>query len=118
MDSPVGPIAPAVDISTFAASDMRAGTILSATPLADARRPAFVLSIDFGPLGILKSTAQITVDHTPEDLVGKRVVAVVNLPPKQVGSHTSRCLVLGAVHGAHVGLLSVPETVPDGTRIH
>ena len=76
------------------------------------------MSIDFGPLGILKSTAQITVDHTPEDLVGKRVVAVVNLPPKQVGSHTSRCLVLGAVHGAHVGLLSVPETVPDGTRIH
>jgi len=111
-------MAPTVDIETFVASDMRAGTILSAVPLEDARRPALVLRIDFGPLGILKSTAQITVDHTPEEIIGRRVVAVVNLPPKQVGPHTSRCLVLGAVHGPHVGLLSVPDTVPDGTRIH
>lgn len=118
MDSPSGPIAPTVDIATFAASDLRVGTILSAALLEDARRPALVLHIDFGPLGTLKSTAQITADHTPDEVVGKRVVAVVNLPPKQVGTHTSRCLVLGAVHGAHVGLLSVPDTVPNGTRIH
>ena len=118
MDSPSGPIAPTVGIETFAASDMRAGTVVSAAPLEDARRPALVLRIDFGPLGILKSTAQITADYTPEGLIGRRVVAVVNLPPKQVGTHTSRCLVLGGVHGVHVGLLSVPDTVPDGTRIH
>lgn len=117
MDSPSGPIAPTVGIDTFAASDLRAGTVLSAAPLEGARRPALVLRIDFGPLGVLKSTAQITVDHAPEDIIGRRVVAVVNLPPRQVGTHTSRCLVLGAVHGPHVGLLSVPDTVPDGTRI-
>ena len=75
------------------------------------------MRIDFGPLGILKSTAQITVDHAPEDIIGRRVVAVVNLPPKQVGTHEplprSWCRPRG-----HVGLLSVPDTVPDGTRIH
>lgn len=118
MDSPSSPLQPTVDVSVFAASDLRAGTVLEAEPLDRAQRPAYVLRIDFGPLGILKSTAQITVDHNPEDLVGRKVVAVVNLPPKQVGRHTSRCLVLGAVHGSHVGLLSVPDTVPDGTRIH
>ena len=110
--------APAIDFSTFAASDMRVGAILSAEPLENARRPAFVLEVDFGPLGTLKATAQLVEDHTPQDLIGRKVVAVVNLPPKQVGHHTSRCLVLGAVHGPHVGLLSVPDNVPLGTRIH
>ena len=117
MDSTNGPVEPLVDISAFAASDMRVGTIVEASPFEGARRPAYVLQIDFGPLGVLKSTAQITEDHTPEGLLGKKIVAVVNLPPKQVGPHTSRCLVLGAVHGKHVGLLSVPENVPNGTRI-
>jgi len=108
---------PQVDFSVFSASDLRVGTILDAAPLEAARSPAYVLRIDFGPLGILKSTAQIAKDHSTEELAGRKVVAVVNLAPKQVGSHTSRCLVLGAVHGPHVGLLSVPDGVPDGTRI-
>lgn len=110
--------APTIDFSTFAASDMRVGVILSAEPLENARRPAYVLEVDFGALGVLKATSQLVEDHTPEDLIGRKVVAVVNLPPKQVGHHTSRCLVLGAVHGPHVGLLSVPVNVPLGTRIH
>ena len=117
MDSTIGPAEPPVDISVFAASDMRVGTIVEASPFEGARRPAYVLQIDFGLLGILKSTAQITADHTAGELLGKKIVAVVNLPHKQVGRHTSRCLVLGAVHGSHVGLLSVPENVPNGTRI-
>ena len=117
MDSTIGPIEPEVDISDFAASDMRVGTILEASPFDGALRPAYVLQIDFGPIGVLKSTAQITEDHTPDGLLGKKIIAVVNLPPKQVGPHTSRCLILGAVHGKHVGLLSVPENVPNGCRI-
>jgi len=117
MDRPATP-SPAIAFDTFAACDLRVGQILSATPLENARRPAYVLEIDFGALGSLKSTAQLVEDHTPEDLLHRKVVAVVNLPPKQVGPHTSRCLVLGAVHGPHVGLLSVPEDVPLGTRIH
>ncbi|MAC17723.1 MAG: tRNA-binding protein [Flavobacteriales bacterium] len=109
---------PTVDFSTFAASDMRVGSILTAEPLENARYPAYVLEVDFGPLGSLKATSQLVEDHSPEDLIGRKVVAVVNLPPKQVGHHTSRCLVLGAVHGPHVGLISVPDNVPLGTRIH
>ena len=118
MDSPSGPFAPTVGIDTFAASDLRAGTVLSAAPLEGARRPALVLRIDFGPFGHPQVHRPDHRGYAPEDIIGRRVVAVVNLPPKQVGTHTSRCLVLGAVHGAHVGLLSVPDTVPDGTRIH
>ncbi|MDG1380985.1 MAG: tRNA-binding protein [Flavobacteriales bacterium] len=107
-----------IDFAHFAACDLRVGQVLSVENLESARRPAFVLHLDFGPLGQMKSTAQLKEDHTAEDLIGRQVVAVVNLPPKQVGNHTSRCLVLGAVHGPHVGLLSVPSSVPNGTRIH
>lgn len=118
MSEPDPGLAPEVDFPTFSACDLRVGQVLTAVNLDGARRPAYVLELDFGPLGILKSTAQLQTDHTPEDLIGRKVVAVLNLPPKQVGHHTSRCLVLGAVHGPHVGLLSVPEDVPLGTRIH
>ena len=72
MDSTNGPVEPLVDISAFAASDMRVGTIVEASPFEGARRPAYVIQIDFGPLGVLKSTAQITEDHTPEGLLGKK----------------------------------------------
>lgn len=118
MNGPNPSISPEVEFSQFAACDLRVGTILSASPLEMAKTPAYVIELDFGEWGSLKSTAQLTLDHTPEQLVGRQVVAVVNLPPKQVGKHTSRCLILGAVHSGHVGLLSVPPSVPNGTRIH
>lgn len=104
--------------SEFAAVDLRKGTVLSAEPMQNARTPAYVLTVDFGPLGRWKSTAQLTVDHTADELIGQSVVAVINLPPKQVGNHTSRCLILGATYGQHVGLLTTPKRVPDGARIH
>lgn len=118
MEPPVPPRSPEVEFTHFAACDLRVATVIEAHVLEGARRPAYVLQLDFGPLGIFKSTAQLTVDYTPESLLHRKVVAMVNLPPKQVGPHTSRCLVLGGVHGEHVGLLSVPDSVPNGTRIH
>lgn len=96
---------------------MRTGIILSAEPLEGARRPALLLMVDFGPLGVLKSTAQLVADYPPGELVGRQVVAVVNLPPKQVGHHQSRCLILGAMEDGHVRLLSPDCDVPPGTPI-
>lgn len=107
------PIVPAA----FAACDLRVGSIQTAEPLDNARRAAYVLHIDFGPLGVLKSTAQIAGQYTTDALIGKQVVAVVNLPAKQVGKHLSRCLVLGAVHDDAVSLLEVVHAVPNGTPI-
>ncbi len=101
----------------FAACDLRVGTVQSATPLEGARRPAYVLLIDFGPLGTLKSTAQLVQDYAADTLRGKQVVALVNVPPKQVGSHMSSCLVLGAVEGESVSLLEVSRPVAPGTPI-
>ena len=118
MEQPAPPLSPEVGFSHFAACDLRVATVIEVDELEGARRPAYVLQLDFGPLGVLKSTAQLTADYTPQSLLKRKVVAMVNLPPKQVGTHTSRCLVLGGVHGEHVGLLSVPDSVPNGTRIH
>jgi len=96
---------------------MRCGTILSAEPLEDARKPAIKLRIDFGPEGIKQSSAQITALYQPQDLVGKQVVAVVNFPPKQIGKFMSECLVLGGVEGPIVTLLTPDSPVPNGTPI-
>jgi tRNA-binding protein len=106
-----------IDPAVFWSCDIRVGHILSAEPLENARRPAFVLNIDFGPLGVLKSTAQLTERYKADELVGKCIVAVVNLPVKQVGSHQSRCLVLGAVDDQGVHLLEVPLKSPPGTPV-
>lgn len=110
-------IKPTISPDEFSSCDLRTGTILSAELLEGARRPAYVLHVDFGPLGKLKSTAQLTLDYDPDELVGKQVVAVVNFPPKQVGPHQSRCLILGAVQGQSVSLLEIPRPVPPGTPI-
>lgn len=84
----------------FAKVDIRLGTIVSAEVFEAARKPAYILHVDFGDaIGVKKSSAQITALYTPEDLVGKRVFAVVNFPPKQIAHIMSECLVMG-VHGA------------------
>jgi tRNA-binding protein len=102
----------------FEKADMRVGTILHAEVFAEAKNPAYKLQIDFGPLGIKKSSAQITKFYKPEDLIGKQIVAVVNFPPKQIGPFMSECLVLGAVDNANgVTILSPSLNCDNGLRI-
>ena len=104
--------------SDFEKVDMRVGVITDAKPFPEARRPALRLWIDFGPLGVKRSSAQITAYYRPEDLVGRHVVAVVNFPPKQIGSFLSEVLVLGAYDAAgHVILLEPDRVVAPGAKI-
>lgn len=97
---------------------MRVGVVLEAQPFPEARKPAIKLSIDFGPLGIKRSSAQITERYVPGDLVGRRVIAVVNFPPKRIGPFVSEVLVLGAyTDGPTVVLLRPDKDVERGSRI-
>lgn len=103
----------------FLKVELRVGRVLSAEPFAQARKPAYVLQVDFGPeLGVRKSSAQITVHYRPEDLVGRLVVAVVNFPRKQIGPLMSECLVTGFHDADGSVALCVPDRdVPLGTRL-
>lgn len=108
-----------IDWSDFAKVQLRVGRVISAQPFPQARKPAYILQVDFGPeLGIKKSSAQITDLYTPETLVGRLVVAVVNFPKKQIGPIQSECLVTG-FHNAegHVALCVPDQDVPLGTRL-
>lgn len=106
-----------IDWSDFTKVEMRVGTVVEAEPFVKAKRPAYILHVDFGPLGIRKTSAQITSLYKPEELIGKQVVAVVNFPPKQIANIMSECLVLGAVDGDDVTLLSTERKVENGLRI-
>lgn len=98
---------------------MRVGTILSVDDFPTARKPAYQLTIDFGPsVGIRKSSAQITKRYTKEALLGKQIIAVVNFPKKQIGNFMSECLVLGAVGEENDVVLLTPEVqVNNGLAI-
>lgn len=104
--------------SDFTKVEMRVGTVLQAYPNAEARKPAYIMLIDFGPLGERKTSAQITDHYQPEELVGRQVIAVVNFPPKQIANMISECLVLGAVgEDGGVVLLNTDQPVPNGLKI-
>lgn len=108
-----------IDFDDFLKVDIRAGRILSAEPFPEARKPAYILQVDFGPeIGVRKSSAQIAHLYQPEDLVGRLVVGVVNFPPKQIGPIRSECLVTG-FHDAdgHVVLCAPVGDVPLGARL-
>ncbi len=103
----------------FARVDMRVGRVLRAEPFPEARRPALKLWIDFGPLGERKTSAQITRHYSPESLVGKLVIAVVNFPKKQIGSFGSEVLVLGVPdETGEIVLLRPDADVPLGGRVY
>jgi tRNA-binding protein len=103
----------------FEKVDMRVGVVTDAKEFPEARRPAYRLWIDFGPvLGVKRSSAQITAHYRPADLIGRRVVAVVNFPPKQIGPFVSEVLVLGAYNEAdEVILLNPDQPVAPGSKI-
>jgi tRNA-binding protein len=102
----------------FEKVDMRVGEVTDAKEFPEARRPAYRLWIDFGPLGVKRSSAQITRYYRPEELIGRRVIAVVNFPPKQIGPFVSEVLVLGAYDEAgEVVLLQPDHPVTPGSKI-
>lgn len=104
----------------FLRVEVRVGTIVRAEPFPEARKPALKLWIDFGPeLGERKSSAQITEHYTPDALIGKQVLAVVNFPPRQIGPMKSECLTLGLpdANGAVV-LITPDKPVPNGGRLY
>lgn len=113
------PAAPVIAFDDFLAVDIRVGTIVSAEPYPEARKPAFKLVIDFGPtIGRKKTSAQITEHYTPETLVGRQVAAVVNFPPRQIGKFMSEVLTLGfADENGAVVLFKPDQKVPDGSRL-
>jgi tRNA-binding protein len=114
--------APHTTIETFDQIDMRVGRVIACEPFPEARKPSFKLTIDFGPLGTKRSSAQLTAYYTPEVLVGRLVVAVVNFPPRKIAGFLSEVLVLGvpgegiARQGAVV-LLAPEREVAPGARV-
>ncbi len=108
-----------ISFDDFQKLDVRIGTVVDAQPFPEARRPATKLWVDFGDaIGVRKTSAQLTVHYTPEELVGRQVAAVVNFLPKQIGKFMSEILVLGFpdADGAVV-LLNIDKPVPNGGRL-
>lgn len=117
--SPIPVVAPETTLDTFFAVDVRVGRITAAALNPKARKPAYRLELDFGPLGTRTSSAQLTDLCTPEHLIGRQVAAVVNFPPRRVAGVNSEVLVLGVADadGAIV-LLSLERDAPLGSRVH
>lgn len=108
-----------ITFDDFARVDIRVGTVTHAEPFPEAKKPAIKLWVDYGPeIGVKKSSAQITTHYTPEALVGRQVLGVVNFPPRQIGPFMSEALVLG-LHDANgkVVLIGPDQPVPNGEKL-
>ncbi len=98
--------------------ELRVGTILAVEEFPQAKKPAYRLTVDFGPYGIKRSSAQITVVYTREELVGRQVLGVLNFPPKQIGPYLSEVLITGFDRGdGAIVLAAVERPVPNGSRL-
>ncbi|MFI0430118.1 tRNA-binding protein [Mariniflexile sp. HMF6888] len=106
-----------ITFEDFSRIDLRVGTIIEVNDFPEARHPAYQLTIDFGDLGIKKSSAQITKRYKKEDLLQRQIVAVMNFPKKQIAKFMSECLVLGAVNGKDVILLNPENKVKNGSVV-
>ncbi len=106
-----------ITFEDFTKVDLRVGTIIEVNDFPKARNPAYQLTIDFGDLGIRKSSAQITTLYTKEELLNRQIVATVNFPKKQIANFMSECLVMGAVEGKDVILLSPEQKVKNGSTV-
>lgn len=111
--------------AAFETVEIRIGTVVAAEPLPKARKPAYALRIDFGPAGVRNSSAQITANYTPQELIGRRVLAVTNLPPKRIAGFVSECLTLGLPAADGSVVLVGPDSaqaagpsIPDGARLY
>lgn len=109
-----------ISLEAFQAVDIRLGTVMSAEPFPEARKPAYKLRIDFGPeIGVKQSSAQLTHLYTPEELVGRQVFGVVNLAPRRIGPFVSEVLVLGVTDAeGRVILARVDLPAANGSRMH
>ena len=106
-----------ITFEDFTKVDLRIGTIIEVNDFPEARHPAYQLKIDFGELGIKKSSAQITTLYTKDQLIQKQIVGVVNFPKKQIGKFMSECLLLGAVDDKDVILLNPECKVKNGSTV-
>lgn len=108
-----------ISYEDFEKVDIRVGTIIDAQPFPEARKPAYKLTIDFGPeIGVKKSSAQLTVHYQADRLLGRQVCAVVNFPPRQIGPFMSEVLTLGMPDGEGAVVLIAPDfKVPEGGRL-
>jgi tRNA-binding protein len=113
------PAAPEISFDQFLAVDIRIGTVIAVEPFPEARKPAFKLTIDFGPaIGTKRSSAQLTQNYEAAHLVGRQVAGVVNFPPRQIGKFMSEVLVLGFPDEAgNVTLFAPDQRVPNGGRL-
>ena len=110
---------PTASFDDFLKVDIRVGTIVAAEDFPQARKPAYKLTIDFGPLGLRKSSAQVTKHYTPETLVGRQVAAVFNFKPRQIGPFMSQVLTLGFPDAdGEVVLIAPTQGVPNGGRMY
>jgi tRNA-binding protein len=106
-----------ISFEDFSKIDLRIGTIIEVSNFEEAHKPAYKLTIDFGDLGIKKSSAQITSLYSEQDLLNKQIVANVNFCNKQIANYSSQCLVLGASGDSNVILLCPEDSVPNGTSV-
>lgn len=110
---------PEITWQDFEKVELRVGTVIAAEPFPEARKPAYKLTVDFGPqTGVRRSSAQITADYSLEELVGRQVLGVVNFPAKRIGPFTSECLITGFYREDGTVVLAVPDKpVPNGAKL-